>query len=208
MGDVNASEVATVLKRPPPRPRTQSNQDSEASSSVSSENGNTTPETARASISCPTCNKGRACGLVVKLTKQMGGIQKKGDVFEAQVLMKKLRSQGHRPSPRTYTTLLATVSRARDPKVRTRKSHSLFLPNDYAHEGPVTSGAPYLRRWIHVISLTLHSQSLPPVVRSVHNVFSNETHTADTFLHRFVGVWEQQTSTGQFQTRQRNVPFG
>eukprot|EP00959_Pyramimonas_sp_CCMP1952_P429385 8992778-Pyramimonas_sp.AAC.1 len=48
----------------------------------------------------------------------MGRLQKRGDVFEAQILMNKMRSQGHRASVRTYTTLLATISKSRDPEAR------------------------------------------------------------------------------------------
>ena len=118
MGVLDEAELAAALKRPPPRPQVQENGASDSSPVAASRNGETAPEVVRSSLRCPTCNKGRACGLVVNLTKEMGRLQKRGDVFEAQILMNKMRSQGHRASVRTYTTLLATISKSRDPEVR------------------------------------------------------------------------------------------
>jgi hypothetical protein len=68
----------------------------------------------------------------------MGLAKKKGDVFEAQRLIKTLRAHGHRPSSRTYTTLLATISNSRDPEVR---GFPFLIPAfaQYAHLSPHVS---------------------------------------------------------------------
>ena len=69
-------------------------------------------------MTCPTCGKGRACFKVVTETRRMGDRENRRKPAVAQDIVSQLRKAGHRPSTRTFTTWLATLSS--NPQVKPR----------------------------------------------------------------------------------------
>ncbi|KAK3262371.1 hypothetical protein CYMTET_28772 [Cymbomonas tetramitiformis] len=70
----------------------------------------------QATVSCPTCTRGKKCNRVVVMTMKMANFQKRKDPKGARKVLSAIQAEGHLPSSRTWTALISTYAKSRRPQ--------------------------------------------------------------------------------------------